>query len=63
MNQLNANQLILELASLLQVDAIDESALHLCIKLINEGIDPEKLARHILTIRKETSSIVENDMI
>lgn len=55
MNQTNSNALVLELAKLLQVNTIDESTLQLCIKLLDEGVNPEKLAKHILTIKKETN--------
>lgn len=48
--------LIVELATLLNVK-IDEPTLLLCIKLIDEGVDPKALAQCILNIKKETNSI------
>lgn len=54
----NPNELIAELAKLLDIKEIDEPTLQLCIKLIDEGVDPQALAESILKINKETRSVL-----
>lgn len=48
----------LELAKMLDVKEIDESTLQLCIKLLDQGVDPKVLATSITKIRNETESIM-----
>lgn len=47
---------IADLARLLNVN-IEESTLQLCIKLIDEGVDPKALSSSIVRILKETDSV------
>lgn len=54
----NANAMALELAKMLDVKEIDESTLQLCIKLLDQGVDPKVLATSITKIRNETESIM-----
>lgn len=53
----NANTLITDLARLLNIGEIDDSTLQLCIKLLDEGVDPQVLALSIQKIKSETRSI------
>lgn len=53
----NLNSNVLELAKLLKINAIDETMLLLCIKLLDEGVDPKVLAQHINSINAETKAI------
>lgn len=55
MSQENANQLIIELAKTLNVSEIDDTTLQLCVKLIDQGVDPKQLAEHIIRIKRETA--------
>lgn len=52
------NSMIAELARLMNCVQLDETVLQLCIKLLDEGANPQKLAKHILAIKKETNSIL-----
>lgn len=54
--QQSSNALVTELAKLLQIAEIDDSTLQLCVKLLDQGVDPEALAHHIVSINKETRS-------
>lgn len=49
----DANTQIIELAKIMGVD-IDSTTLNLCIRLIDEGVDPQELARCIVQIKRET---------
>lgn len=49
------NTLVLDLARLLHVDDINEATLQLCFRLIDQGVDPKKLAESIGKIKKEIS--------
>lgn len=53
----NPTSHISELARLLNVN-IDDSTLHLCIKLIDEGVDPKVLSSSLVRILKETNSVM-----
>lgn len=57
-NNSNPNSLIIELAQLLNITEIDDATLQVCIKLIDQGIDPEQLAAYILKINNETRSVL-----
>lgn len=57
-NQDNPNDLIVELAALLNITEIDNATLQVCIKLIDQGIDPQQLANYILKINNETRSAI-----
>ncbi|ODV77804.1 uncharacterized protein CANTADRAFT_35971, partial [Suhomyces tanzawaensis NRRL Y-17324] len=50
------NNLVTELARILNVTEIDESTLQLCIKLLDLGIDPETLALKIKSVNQETQT-------
>lgn len=50
----NSNVLVVELARLLNVREVNETALQSCIKLLDQGVDPVLLARHIVDINSET---------
>ena len=52
------NSMIAELACLMNCVKLDETVLQLCIKLLDEGANPQQLAKHILAIKKETNSIL-----
>mgnify|MGYP001027149947 CR=1 FL=1 len=52
----NSNQIVLELSKLLNIDQLDEATLQLCIKLLDEGVDPEMLATKIIQLKKEISN-------
>lgn len=54
----DANGMVLEMASILGVTEIDESTLQLCIKLLDQGVDPKVLASQILKIKSETDMIM-----
>ena len=54
----NSNSLIIELANLLSIKEIDDTTLQVCIKLIDQGIDPQQLATYILKINNETRSVL-----
>lgn len=49
------NDILNDLSKLLKVHGIDESTLMLCYKLLDEGVDPRKLAEKIKDIQKEIS--------
>lgn len=57
-NNSNPNPLIIELAQLLNITEIDDATLQVCIKLIDQGIDPQQLAVYILKINNETRSVL-----
>lgn len=57
-NNSNPNSLIIELAQLLNITEIDDATLQVCIKLIDQGIDPQQLAAYILKINNETRSVL-----
>ena len=42
-----------ELANLVGVDCINPTTLLLCVKLIDEGVDPQQLAKFILRLKTE----------
>lgn len=50
----NSNGLVVELARLLKIREVDETTLQLCIKLLDQGVDPEVLAKHIVSLNSET---------
>lgn len=52
---IDANGLVAELAKLLHIDEIDENALRICIKLIDQGVDPQSLAESIRRIKHEST--------
>lgn len=54
----DTNKLLAEIARILNVTEIDDSTLQLCVKLMDQGVDPQKLATAIKNIKKETSSAV-----
>lgn len=54
----NSNTLLVELADLLNIKEIDDTTLQVCIKLIDQGIDPQQLANYILKINNETRSVL-----
>ena len=54
----NSNRLYIELADLLNIKEIDDTTLQVCIKLIDQGIDPQQLATYILKINNETRSVL-----
>lgn len=54
----DANGLVLEMARILGVNEIDESTLQLCIKLLDQGVDPKQLASQIIKIKSETDLIM-----
>lgn len=54
----DANSLIAELAKILGISEIDEPTLQLCVKLLDQGIDPGKLAESIKKINTETRSVM-----
>lgn len=58
LNSGNANVLALELARMLDIKDIDDSTLQLCMKLLDQGVDPKLLADSISKIRNETASIM-----
>lgn len=43
-----------ELAALLNVASIDSTTLQLCAKLLDQGVDPTRLAQAIKSIRAQT---------
>lgn len=45
--------LIVKLARLLNVDDLDPTTIQLCVRLLDEGIDPKVLAKQIQEISKE----------
>ncbi|CCG21875.1 hypothetical protein CORT_0B01560 [Candida orthopsilosis Co 90-125] len=49
------NEILNDISKLLKVRGIDESTLSLCYKLLDEGVDPRKLAEKIKDIQKEIS--------
>lgn len=51
----SANELVISLSKLLGIE-IDDSMLQLCVKLLDQGVDPEVLAKSISNIRNETES-------
>lgn len=53
-----SNDLVVELAGLLGVRSIDPNTLKLCIKLLDEGVNPEMLATSITRIKKEASLVI-----
>lgn len=57
-SQTNSNRLLVEVADLLNIKEIDDSTLQVCIKLIDQGIDPQQLASYILKINNETRSVL-----
>lgn len=57
-SQLNSNNLLIEIARLLRIDEIDDTTLQLCVKLLDLGVDPELLAHQIVSINKETKSVL-----
>ncbi|WEJ96411.1 hypothetical protein PSN45_003950 [Yamadazyma tenuis] len=58
MSHENANSMVTELVRLLNVDEVDDVTLQLCIKLLDQGVDPKQLARDILSIKNETTSAI-----
>jgi len=54
---MDTNTLLAELARILNVTDIDASTLQLCTKLIDQGVDPKKLASAIKNIKNETQSV------
>lgn len=52
----DANSLVADLARSLNVD-IDEHTLQLCVKLMDLGVDAQKLASAIKSIRRETQAV------
>lgn len=52
----DTNTLLAEIARILNVTDIDDSTLQLCVKLMDQGVDPQKLATAIKNIKKETRS-------
>lgn len=53
----DTNALVAELARLLNISEIDDSTLQLCVKLMDQGVDPKKLATAIKNIKKETQAV------
>lgn len=53
-----SNDLMIELAELLGVKSIDPNTLKLCIKLLDEGVNPEILAKSITRIKKEANLVI-----
>ena len=51
------NSMIVELARLMNCVQLDETVLQLCIKLLDEGANPQQLAKHSCN-QKETNSIL-----
>lgn len=51
------NSLMIDLAKLLNVN-IDETTLQLCIKLLDQGVDPLQLADSINKVNNETSLVL-----
>lgn len=54
----NANDLVINLFKLMEIKEIDEITLQLCIKLLDQNVDPEKLAINIININNEKKSIL-----
>lgn len=54
----NSSSLLVELADLLNIKEIDDTTLQVCIKLIDQGIDPQQLATYIMKINDETRSVL-----
>lgn len=52
----DSNALVAELARILNVTEIDASTLQLCTKLMDQGVDPRKLASAIKSIKRETEA-------
>lgn len=50
---ISANKLVAQLALILKITEINESTLLLCVKLLDEGVDPEALATAIARINDE----------
>lgn len=55
-DSIDTNALLAELARILNVTEIDDSTLQLCVKLMDQGVDPQRLATAIKNIKKETRS-------
>lgn len=49
------NDILNDIAKIVNVRGIDASTLTLCYKLLDEGVDPRKLAEKIKDIQKEIS--------
>lgn len=54
----DSSQQLFSIAKLLDVDVIDKSSLRLCMKLLDEGIDPQRLAHSVKKIKHETSQVI-----
>lgn len=54
----SSNDLVIQLAELLGVGSIDSNTLKLCIKLLDEGVNPEILATSITRMKKEASLVI-----
>lgn len=50
----NPNDIVVQMAKTLGVQGIDESTLHLCVILLDQGVDPSRLASSIKKINNET---------
>ena len=55
---LDPNVMISELARLMNCIELDDTVLQLCVKLLDEGVDPNQLANQIIAIKKETNSVL-----
>ena len=50
---LDPNVMISELARLMNCIELDDTVLQLCVKLLDEGVDPNQLANQIIAIKKK----------
>lgn len=55
---LDPNVMISELARLMNCIELDDTVLQLCVKLLDEGVDPNQLANQIIAIKKEINSVL-----
>lgn len=53
---LEANELVVQLARLLHVLEIDEPTIQLCVRLLDQGVNPTELANAIKSINRETKA-------
>ncbi|KAL6450197.1 hypothetical protein SBY92_002130 [Candida maltosa Xu316] len=50
--------MVRELARLMNCVELDDTVLQLCMKLLDQGVNPQQLAKQILAIKKETNSVL-----